>query len=146
MVRRQMMQMGLQSHGGAPTQPHQPTLQQQQQQMQQIYNPFFAQQQQAGPHMQQMLNSAGSGVSASAGGPGAPQQNTLAMAQQQQQLNGANQLNFVPPATRPAQASNMFSQAQRGFYPPAMAAQVRSFVLYAMTPLVGDVTFYMLSN
>lgn len=121
------MQMGLSSQG-TPSQPHpsNPQQQQQQQQMQQMY-PFYAQQQQAGSQMQQLLNNAGSGVSAGAGAPGGPQPNTLAMAQQQQ-LNGANQLNYVPPATRPGQASNLFSQGQRGFYPPAIAAQVCEFV------------------
>lgn len=129
------MQMGLPSNG-APTQPHAPTLQQQQQQhqqqqqqqMQQMYNPYFNQQQQGGPQMQQLFNGVGSGVSAGVGGPPGSQPNTLAMAQQQQ-LNAANHLNFVPPATRPAQVTNMLSQAQRGFYSPAMAAQVRFNIL-----------------
>ena len=90
----------------------------------QMYTPFLAQQQQAGQQMQQMLNNAGSGVGAGIGAPPAgAQPSTLAMAQQNQ-LQSGTQLNFMPPAQRPAQFTSMLERAQRGLYPPAMAAQV----------------------
>jgi hypothetical protein len=117
-----MMQMSTASHG-VQSQPHPPNHQAQQPQLAQMYTPFLAQQQQAGQQMQQMLNNAGSGVSAGVGVPAGAQPSTLAMAQQNQ-LQGSTQLNFMPPAQRPAHITNMIERAERGFYPPAMAAQV----------------------
>lgn len=91
----------------------------------QMYTPFLAQQQQAGQQMQQMLNNAGSRVGAGIGAPPAgAQPSTLAMAQQNQ-LQSGTQLNFMPPAQRPAQFTSMLERAQRGLYPPAMVDQVR---------------------
>jgi hypothetical protein len=117
-----MTQMGTSSHG-AQSQQHPLNHQAQQPQMTSMYTPFLTQHQQAGQQMQQMLNNAGSGVSASLGAQAGAQPSTLAMAQQNQ-LQGGTQLNFMPPAQRPTQITTMFERAHRGFYPPAMTAQV----------------------
>lgn len=117
-----MQQMGMQQqHGNTPTQQQQngllPNQQLQSQQIQQLYNPFMVQQQQAGPQMQQMLNNGVTGVSAR---PGAGPHGLAQQSAQQQQQPGT-QLNFVPPASRP---QNMLDAASRGFYAPAISAQV----------------------
>lgn len=132
-----MTQMGTSSHG-AQSQQHPLNHQVQQPQMTPMYTPFLAQQQQADQQMQQMLNNAGSGVSAGLGAQAGAQQSTLAMAQQNQ-LQGGTQLSFMPPAQRPAPITNMLERAQRGFYPPAMAAQVCDHCHYLRLALFCEV-------